>query len=208
MLPIVYENHCQACHPLTVERNGFDDPKLGHLTVPHRWQTKEIRGFLENYVTAQIARDQLDFLEKKVVRPLPGKLTDLLPPAAGALIDQKVKAAETHLYATQQSCALCHEFTKPYDPREQVSDLRIEPTKVPQGCHEPVAKSGRSQARYCCPACRQAVRRVVDRERKWQFRGTFRGRRAREQEYQAARARRGKQQHDSASARSPRPPPP
>jgi hypothetical protein len=58
------------------------------------------------------------------------------------------------------------------------------------GCHEPVAKSGRSQARYCCSACRQAVRQVVDRERKWKFRGTFRGQRTREQEYQAARARR------------------
>ena len=56
------------------------------------------------------------------------------------------------------------------------------------GCHEPVMKSGRSQARYCCSACRQAVRRVVDRERKWRFRGTFRGRRRRAQEYQAARA--------------------
>jgi len=34
------------------------------------------------------------------------------------------------------------------------------------GCHEPVEKSGRNQARYCCEACREAVRRVVDRERK------------------------------------------
>jgi hypothetical protein len=75
------------------------------------------------------------------------------------------------------------------------------------GCHEPVAKSGRNQARYCCSACREAVRRVVDRERKWQFRGTFRGRRAREQEYQAARARRGKEQHDAAGATSAPPPP-
>lgn len=70
------------------------------------------------------------------------------------------------------------------------------------GCHEPVAKSGRSQARYCCPACRQAVRRVVDRERKWQLRGTFRGRRAREREYQAARARRGNKQPHTFSATS------
>jgi hypothetical protein len=70
------------------------------------------------------------------------------------------------------------------------------------GCHEPVAKSGRGQARYCCSACRQAVRQVVDRERKWQFRGTFRGRRAREQEYQAARARRCKQQPDTVRATS------
>jgi len=57
------------------------------------------------------------------------------------------------------------------------------------GCYEPPVKSGRSQARYCCSACREAVRRVVDRERKWKLRGTFRGRRIREQEYQAARTR-------------------
>jgi predicted CXXCH cytochrome family protein len=132
MLPISYENHCQACHPLTVERNVFDDPKFGHLTVPHRWQAKEIHGFLENFVTTQVARGQADFREKKVVRPLPGKLAEFLPPTAGAFIDQKVKAAETHLYATKQSCALCHEFTKEYDPLKQVSDLRIEPTNVPQ----------------------------------------------------------------------------
>ncbi len=47
------------------------------------------------------------------------------------------------------------------------------------GCYEPPPKSGRNQARYCCPACRQAVRRVLDRERKWRSRGTFQGRRER-----------------------------
>ena len=71
------------------------------------------------------------------------------------------------------------------------------------GCHEPPLKSGRSQARYCCPACRQAVVRVLDRERKWLLRGTFRGRRARDQEYQAARTRRSGQQHDPTNAMSP-----
>lgn len=73
------------------------------------------------------------------------------------------------------------------------------------GCHEPVLKSGRSQARYCCAACRQAVRRVVDRERKWQFRGTFRGRRARAREYQA---RRCQKQQDAARGTPPRAAPP
>jgi hypothetical protein len=70
------------------------------------------------------------------------------------------------------------------------------------GCHEPPVKSGRSQACYCCSACRQAVRRVVDRERKWQFRGTFRGRHARKQEYQAARARRCPKPPDTAGTPS------
>ena len=70
------------------------------------------------------------------------------------------------------------------------------------GCHEPVVKSGRNQARYCCSACREAVRRVVDRERKWQSRGTFRGQQARVREYQAARARRCNKQPHTVSATS------
>jgi hypothetical protein len=71
------------------------------------------------------------------------------------------------------------------------------------GCHEPPPKTGRNQARYCCDGCRQALRRVLDRERKWLWRGTFRGRRARAQEYQAARTRR----HDTMRLTPPRAPP-
>jgi len=75
------------------------------------------------------------------------------------------------------------------------------------GCHEPPVKSGRNQASYCCSACRQAVRQVLDRERKWQWRGTFQGRRAREREYQAARARRRGEPPDTGSMTSTPPPP-
>lgn len=58
------------------------------------------------------------------------------------------------------------------------------------GCHEPPAASVRNPARYCCAACRQAVRNVQDRERKWRLRGTLHGRWKRAFEYQAARRRR------------------
>ncbi len=44
------------------------------------------------------------------------------------------------------------------------------------GCYEPPVNSARNPARYCCPACRQAVRNVLDRERKWLSRGTLDGR--------------------------------
>ena len=76
------------------------------------------------------------------------------------------------------------------------------------GCHEPLVKSSRNQARYCCSACRQAVRQVLDRERKWLLRGTFQGRRARDREYQAARVRRCDKSHDADSATPPRATPP
>ena len=75
------------------------------------------------------------------------------------------------------------------------------------GCYDPPTKSGRNQPKYCCPACRRAVHRVLDRERQWRKRGTFQGRRAREREYQAARASRQPEPYDTASATPPRAPP-
>ena len=47
------------------------------------------------------------------------------------------------------------------------------------GCHEPPVISPRNPARYCGTACRQAVRNVQDRERKWRSRGTLGGRKKR-----------------------------
>ncbi len=75
------------------------------------------------------------------------------------------------------------------------------------GCYEPAPKLGRNQAHYCGPECGRAVHRVLDRERKWVWRGTFQGRCQRAQEYQAARVRRCRQQADTAGT-PPRAPPP
>jgi hypothetical protein len=84
----------------------------------------------------------------------------------------------------------------------------VYPSCARPGCYEPAPKFGRNQACYCGASCRQAVRRVLDRERKWVWRGTFQGRRQRAQEYQAACARRSGQPADTASATPPRAPPP
>jgi hypothetical protein len=75
------------------------------------------------------------------------------------------------------------------------------------GCYEPAPKSAGKPVRFCCPACRQAVRRVHDRERKWRRRGTFQGRHARQREYAAARVRQRSQQHDGSHAPPATPPP-
>ena len=68
------------------------------------------------------------------------------------------------------------------------------------GCYESPPQSSHNQAKYCCSSCRQAVRRVLDRERKWLRRGTFQGRRARQQEYQTARERRCRDPGDTTRA--------
>src|SRR5262249_20092881 len=109
--------------------------------------------------------------------------------------DEAVKAQ----HAQAQKARRRRAATPPQPPKEpEVVAARGHAAKIfspnpiceRPGCHEPPIKSGRNQAKYCCPSCRQAVSRVLDRERKWLKRGTFQGGRARQREYQAARARR------------------
>ena len=58
------------------------------------------------------------------------------------------------------------------------------------GCFEPPRASIRAAAHYCGDECRQALRRVRDRERKWKSRKTKAGHLKRHLEYQEARAKR------------------
>jgi hypothetical protein len=58
------------------------------------------------------------------------------------------------------------------------------------GCYEPPRDSPRVPASYCGEACRAAMHRVQDRERKWLARKTEAGHFKRRLEYQAARAKR------------------
>jgi hypothetical protein len=75
------------------------------------------------------------------------------------------------------------------------------------GCYQPPVSSLRNRARYCCAACRQAVRNVLDRERKWLARGTLDGRKKRAIAYQAAHRNRSLHPQTPATDRTPRPPP-
>jgi len=57
------------------------------------------------------------------------------------------------------------------------------------GCYTARRCSLRNPARYCGDACRSALARVRDRERKWLCRATLAGRYKRRLEYQSARLR-------------------
>ncbi len=67
--------------------------------------------------------------------------------------------------------------------------------------------SSRNPARYCCAACRQAVRNVQDRERKWLSRGTSDGRKKRAIEYRATHRIRALRQQTTTADVPPRAPP-
>lgn len=76
------------------------------------------------------------------------------------------------------------------------------------GCHDAPRLSVRTPARYCSQACCQAVRRVRDRESKWQWRGTLDGRAKRQHEYRATREPRCQADCQTREQRQPRAPPP
>jgi hypothetical protein len=127
--------------------------------------------------------------------------------------DEAVKARQAQAQKTRRQRVIA----SPQPPNEpEVAPARGHAAKIfsatpicgRPGCHETPPKSSRNQAKYCCPTCRQALWRVVDRERKWLKRRTFQGQRAREREYQAARERRyGKPGH-SGGAPTPQAAPP
>ena len=73
------------------------------------------------------------------------------------------------------------------------------------GCYAAPVSSPRNPGCYCCAACRQAVRNVEDRERKWLSRAKLTGRQKRAFEYRAARQRRAPA---SGGGSGPSPPPP
>ena len=76
------------------------------------------------------------------------------------------------------------------------------------GCFESPVSSARNPGCYCCAACRQAVRNVEDRERKWLSRGKLTGRLKRTFEYQAARRKRVRDADVGSGPGPPAPPRP
>ena len=87
-------------------------------------------------------------------------------------------------------------FVDRSSPREAPPCAWSRSRKFPQifcdrpGCYDAPRPSLRVPARYCSDACRSALRRVQDRERKWLSRKTSAGRYKRRLEYERARRRR------------------
>jgi hypothetical protein len=151
MKPITYENQCQACHPLT----------LGKLTLPHRWQPKELHGLLENYFTDQVARGDAKLLDQKIVRPLPGKLPNLLPISAREMIAKEVLFAEKDLYTGQRLCAECHTFTGKSIAEAlkqgNAPQLQIAPSRIPNVWLRHAKFSHKSHRAQQCSDCHTAA---------------------------------------------------
>jgi hypothetical protein len=128
MMPIVYENQCQGCHPLDISRPGAgrrmvtaeDEARAGatplpSLTVPHGPQPDAIHEFLSNGLAAQMLTTNPALGER---RRMPGPSNPEVQKVREA-IEASVLQAEQGLYQGTQTCTECHLY-EPLKPGEEV----------------------------------------------------------------------------------------
>ncbi len=127
-LPVNYENACAACHPLTLGRTDPDNPRSGHVSVPHGLQPNQMHDILQGYYTGEMLKGNAKLFERPAaLRPIPGKPPTAEAQTARADIEKQVSAAEKLLYS-ENTCVECH-----YAPRKPgaTAPEAIEPTNVP-----------------------------------------------------------------------------
>jgi predicted CXXCH cytochrome family protein len=153
-LPIRYEAHCRACHPLMF------DTRLPDVAIPHRLQPNEVRKFLWGAYVARALPRSKD--EKRPVRPLPGKdwpaeeekvRQEIKGQVAGAenfLYQKEVADKERYLYSGKTTCGECHHYEM-----KAGADVpaRIVPTAVPSIWFTHAKFNHRPHRALDCRAC-------------------------------------------------------
>lgn len=132
-LPVNFEAHCQACHPLTF------DPALPDRSAPHRATVDELDRFLREVYADRFVSGEM----KK--QPAPARGPDRLDPrpeateAARGTITAAVERAKLTLLSGRVTCLECH-FADPKppaagDPRLPAALIRttVRPLWLPKG---------------------------------------------------------------------------
>ena len=151
MQPIRFENHCQACHPLTIL--GPDDKEIA---VPHRLQPDEVR----NFVWGAMAKSENQKREIEVHQP-----TRNLPTASevrrqiqektteGLKFLEKEKVEETTKFLrSKTNCRKCHEYVRPGDV-----DSPIVPTEIPTVWYKSARFDHTAHRALECLSCHRAT---------------------------------------------------
>lgn len=131
LLPIVYDVHCKACHPLQ-----FDD-KVPSYVAPHRYQPEEIRTIVGRTYAAEFLQKNPELL-KAPLRPLPGKSLTPEQEKAKTYIDGKVELAMKTLFLGKKTCGECH-YAEGKTDESQLTEI---PRKLQVGPSEATKKAG------------------------------------------------------------------
>ena len=119
MLPMSYENDCQACHPLSISPGSTQ-------VVPHGLKPDELLAFIRNYYFQQeLSSESKEDASYTPSRRVPGR-NKMTPEelATMQIVDLKASVAEKHI---RRVCNECHYFEK-----EQGTKLpSVQPASIP-----------------------------------------------------------------------------
>lgn len=153
MLPIVYEQHCQACHPLTFERKSKDSTSSSDPAVTHRLTPDQVVSQIQGYYISELLRGNKELLTELTFtpdRPLPGKRMS----EHQAKLDGQIKAAVKELFLGNKTCGECH-FNGPVGP-SGIPDS-IVPTKVKDLWFEKSTFNHNAHRAVNCSHCHENV---------------------------------------------------
>ena len=166
MLPIVYEQHCQACHPLTFEQSEGTDGGSQATVVPHRQQPGQIHRFLEAFYFERLLKEKPDLLQQPFP-PLPGKPVQPAQRVLADVLSDRVQRAEKQIYLGKKVCGECH-YSTPAPEQTQpdrLKDLKIEPTQAPEVWFEKANFTHTPHRLLDCLACHPGADKRQDLER-------------------------------------------
>ena len=134
MAPIVYENHCAACHSLQ-----FDE-KRPEQSARHGISAQETLNDLRQLYMSEAAKDDPELLRQFVPpRPMPGRPLRQAKPAIGQAVDDKVLLAAKLLFGAavddnarreqklpqgRRGCVECHNLKAGGRPNRQLELAR------------------------------------------------------------------------------------
>jgi predicted CXXCH cytochrome family protein len=129
-LPVNFEQHCRACHPLQFTSSKVKEP----LEIPHRLQIDEVRLYLSGALIDRELKDVRDSLNTG--RPLPGKSLEEMRKAAKEDVKEfmtknfEKESTEATRRSQLTTCGLCHYFGEKADAKGDRITF-VEPTAVP-----------------------------------------------------------------------------
>ncbi len=147
--PVVFERHCQACHPLPY-RAGFQHET--EAQVPHRTTAEQLERSVRNLIIAEVVGQQRDQQETDPQAPVPGnELPTVLPDTAAQLVEEQLERSARHINST---CQKCHTATFPENSGdEQNLFLTVEPVKVPAVWFQHARFNHGPHLTYGCKSC-------------------------------------------------------
>ncbi len=160
MLPVTYDQHCKACHPLTFS------PSVPDVQIPHHLQPDDVRRFL----WGAYASEEAKAVAKKATtnREMPGAnvTREQKEKEARERIHGKVQSAQSFLYQADRdkaiqfvftgktTCGLCHYYES--KPGELIPQ-RIIPPNVPQLWYPHAKFSHYAHRAVECLACHEGA---------------------------------------------------